>query len=48
MSTKPSTIKEYLAQIPEERKEAFSKLRDTILDSLDPQFKETISYKMLG
>lgn len=48
MSDKPTTVKEYLDLIPEERKDAFMKLREVILENLDSEFKETISYNMLG
>lgn len=45
---KPTTVKEYLAQIPEERKEAFNKLRQVILDNIPKGFLETINYGMIG
>ncbi|MFK7755899.1 MAG: DUF1801 domain-containing protein [Flavobacteriales bacterium] len=48
MSTKPSSVQEYLDQLPGERKEAFMKLRDTVLENLDPKFEERINYNMLG
>ena len=48
MATKPTTIKEYLAQVPEERKEAFEKLRKIILDNIPKGFSEEMSYGMLG
>lgn len=37
---------EYLAQIPEDRKEAFAKLREVINQHLPPGFEETILYGM--
>ena len=48
MPNKPSTVKEYVDQLPEVRKEPFLKLREVVLENLDSQFKETISYGMLG
>lgn len=43
-----STPSEYLAAIPEERREAFSRLRETILENLPDGFEEGISYGMVG
>lgn len=43
-----STPSEYLAAIPEERREAFSRLRETILENLPDGFEEGISYGMIG
>jgi uncharacterized protein YdhG (YjbR/CyaY superfamily) len=40
------TVDEYLNVIPEERKEAFSRLRLVINESLPEGFKETMSYGM--
>lgn len=39
-----NTVDEYVEAIPEDRKEAFSKLRSVILDNLPDGFEETISY----
>lgn len=33
MQSKAENVKQYLEEVPEERKTAFSKLRDTILDN---------------
>ncbi len=41
-------IKEYLAQVPEDRKPAFEKLRKIILDHIPDGFQETMSYGMIG
>ena len=38
----------YIDQLPEDRKEPFSKLRDTILNNLPDGFAEEISYGMIG
>lgn len=48
MSTKPTTIKDYLAMVPAEREAAFTKLRKTILDNLPKGFAEEMSYGMIG
>ena len=39
---------DYIAQIPEERKEPIRKLREAILQNLPKGFEETISYGMIG
>ncbi len=39
---------EYVSKVPEERKEAFSRLRNTIRDHLPDGFEETINYGMIG
>ena len=43
-----SSVQEILANIPEERKEAFNKLHQTIVDNLPEGFEPGISYGMLG
>ena len=48
MKTPATTIEEILANIPEERKEAFNKLHQTIVDNLPKGFEPGISYGMLG
>ena len=48
MKTPVTTIEEILANIPEERKEAFNKLHQTIVDNLPKGFEPGISYGMLG
>jgi uncharacterized protein YdhG (YjbR/CyaY superfamily) len=42
------TVNDYLNQIPEDRKEVFDKLRQTIVDNIPKGFEECISYKMIG
>lgn len=42
------TPDQYLLEIPEERKEAMSKLRNTILENLPEGFEETMTYGMIG
>ncbi len=48
MQYKADSPEDYLAQIPEDRKEAMVKLRKTIKDSLPKGFEEGISYGMIG
>ena len=42
------TVQDYLDAIPEDRKNQFIKLQETIQQSLPSGFEETISYKMIG
>lgn len=42
------SVKEYIGQIPEERKEAYLKIRQVILDNLPEGFTEEMSYSMPG
>ena len=42
------TVQDYLNGVAEEKKEAFVKLRQTILNSLPKGFEETIIYNMIG
>jgi len=46
MQYKAETVKEYIDQIPEERKKAIKKLRSTIKKNLPKGFKECIGYGM--
>lgn len=39
---------DYISKLPEERREAMSRLRQTILDNLPKGFEETMSYGMIG
>ena len=48
MSAKATTPEEYMAQLPEDRKEIMSQLRSVILEKLPKGFQETMSYGMLG
>jgi len=48
MTTKPSTPKDYIDQLPAERKKAVSKLRSTLRKHLPKGFKEEMNYNMLG
>jgi uncharacterized protein YdhG (YjbR/CyaY superfamily) len=48
MKTTETTIVEILANVPEDRKEAFAKLHQTIVSNLPEGFEPGISYGMLG
>ena len=48
MQSKAATPEHYLAELPEDRKEAMLKLRNAIKDNLPKGFEEVISYGMLG
>lgn len=48
MQSEAKTIEEYLKEVPEDRKTAFTKLRDTITANLPKGFKEEMSYGMIG
>jgi len=48
MQSKATTVEQYLEELPEERKEAMNKLRNTILENLPAGFSETMSYGMIG
>jgi hypothetical protein len=42
------TVSEYLANLPEDRREAFNQLRGAILTNLPEGFEECINYGMIG
>ncbi len=48
MNIEASTPEEYIQQIPKERKIAFQKLRQILLDNLPAGFEEVMSYGMIG
>ena len=48
MESTEKTVSEYLNELPEERKSAFLKLKNSILNNLPKGFKEEMSYGMLG
>jgi hypothetical protein len=48
VQSKPSSPKEYLNSLPEDRKKPMSELRNVILKNLPKGFSEVISYGMLG
>ena len=48
MQSTAVTPKEYLSELPKDRKEVFLKLRQQILDNLPKGIEEAMSYGMLG
>ena len=48
MQYEAKTVDDYISQIPEDRKDPISKLRQVILDNLPKGFEEGINYKMIG
>ncbi len=48
MQSKAKTVKEYLAELPEDRRTAISAVRDVILKNLDGDYEECMSYGMIG
>ena len=48
MQSKAISLKQYLEELPEDRKEPVSKLRQQILDNLPKGIEETMNYGMLG
>ncbi|NOT50322.1 MAG: DUF1801 domain-containing protein [Chitinophagaceae bacterium] len=48
MQYKANSAEDYIAQIPEERQAAFSKLRAVIKKNLPKGFKEGVGYGMMG
>lgn len=48
MQSKATTPDQYIAELPEERKDAMQKLRKEILKNLPKGFKESMGYGMLG
>ncbi len=48
MQSKATTVQQYLAELPADRRAAIEVVRATILRSLDPVFKEGMQYGMIG
>lgn len=48
MTIDAKTPDEYISKVPENRKEAVSKLRKTVQENLPDGFEECINYKMIG
>ena len=48
MKIEANTPEEYISQLPAERKEAVSKLREAIKRNLPDGYQEEISYGMIG
>jgi uncharacterized protein YdhG (YjbR/CyaY superfamily) len=48
MTSKAATVEEYLADLPEDRREALSAVREVILANLPEGYEETMQYGMIG
>jgi Domain of unknown function (DU1801) len=48
MTIRATSPSEYLQALPGERREAFEKLRETLLENLPDGFQEVMSYGMIG
>lgn len=48
MTSKVSTVKEYMRELPEDRREAMQQLRDCIKKNASPELSECMSYGMIG
>jgi uncharacterized protein YdhG (YjbR/CyaY superfamily) len=48
MKTSTNTVSDYLSEIIDERKSAFTALRETILKNIPKGFEECMSYGMIG
>lgn len=48
MQSKAASVQEYVDELPEDRQQAISTLRKTILENLPKGFAEVISYGMIG
>ena len=48
MQYQAASVEDYMSQIPEDRKQALSKLRDFIKTNIPKGFKKILSYGMVG
>jgi hypothetical protein len=48
MQSKATTVDEYLAGLPEDRRKAIETVRRIVLDNLDKDYEEGIQYGMIG
>lgn len=48
MRSEAATVDEYIASLPEDRKDAVLRLRNVIKDNLPPGFEEVMGYGMIG
>lgn len=48
MQSHATTVKQYLAELPEDRREALTAVRQVILENLDKGFQERMAYGMIG
>jgi len=47
MQSKATTVKQYLAELPEERRQAIQAVRKVILKNLDKDYEEGMLYGMI-
>jgi hypothetical protein len=48
VQSKATTVKDYLAELPEDRRAAIQAVREVILENLDDEFEEGMQYGMIG
>ena len=48
MQSQSTTVAQYLAELPPERRSAIQAVRQVILDSMDPSLEERMNYGMIG
>lgn len=48
VQSKATTVEQYLAELPPDRREAISAVRKVILENLPKGYEETMSYGMIG
>jgi hypothetical protein len=48
MQSKATTVAQYLAELPEERRRALGAVREVILKNLDEDYEEGMQYGMIG
>lgn len=48
MQSKATTVAQYLAELPEERRAAIETVRQVILKNIDPKIEEGMQYGMIG
>jgi hypothetical protein len=48
MQSKAATVEQYLAELPDDRREALTAVREVILENLDRDYEEGMQYGMIG
>jgi len=48
MQSTAATVEQYIDELPDERKEVISKLRETVLNNLPDGYNECMNYGMIG
>ncbi len=48
MQSKATTVKQYLAELPQDRRAAIEAVRNTVLKNIDKGFEEGMQYGMIG